>query len=205
VPVRKGLIAAVATALVFASSASALPPKPPAPAKARTALAHLTVHASLSMTGYSRTKFRHWISQGNGCDTRNRVLIRDGTNVQVGSGCSILSGRWTSFYDGLRFTSATRLDIDHVVPLANAWISGARRWGAQRRQDFANDLTDSQLIAVSASSNRSKGDSGPDAWKPPRRAAWCLYSRWWVQVKAHWKLTVTRPERDALRTMLATC
>jgi Protein of unknown function (DUF1524) len=187
------------------SAAGALPPSPPSAAKIRTAIGQLRVAAPLSMTGYSRARFPHWISQGAGCDTRDRVLIRDARNVRVGAGCRILSGTWRSFYDGLTFTSARRLDVDHVVPLANAWRSGARRWSTPRRRDFANDLQDSQLIAVSASSNRSKGDKGPDEWKPPRRAAWCLYSRWWVQVKRHWRLAVTRLERTELRRMVATC
>jgi Protein of unknown function (DUF1524) len=122
-----------------------------------------------------------------------------------GWGLAAGSGTWRSFYDGLTFTTSSRVDIDHVVPLANAWRSGAKRWRDGRRRAFANDLEDSQLIAVSASSNRSKGDQGPEAWKLPRRAAWCLYSRWWVQVKRHWRLTVTRPERTQLRRMVATC
>jgi uncharacterized protein DUF1524 len=98
-----------------------------------------------------------------------------------------------------------RLLIDHIVPLANAWISGARAWTAAQRDAFANDRRDPQLIAVSFSSNRSKGDRSADEWKPPRRAAWCLYSRWWIDVKTIWKLTITAPERDALAGMLATC
>jgi hypothetical protein len=101
--------------------------------------------------------------------------------------------------------SPTGVDIDHVVPLANAWRSGAKHWSRHRRREFANDLDNSQLIAVSASSNRSKGDQGPESWKPPRRAAWCLYSRWWVQVKWAWRLTVIRAERTELRKMLAAC
>jgi hypothetical protein len=133
------------------------------------------------------------------------VLIRDGENVQVGPGCHIVSGTWHSFYDGITLTSATRVDVDHVVPLANAWRSGAKRWDDARRRAFANDLEDSQLIAVSASSNRAKGDQGPEAWEPPRRAAWCLYSRWWVQVKRHWHLAVVHAERTELRRMVATC
>jgi hypothetical protein len=67
--------------------------------------------------------------------------------------------------------------IDHVVPLAEAWRSGAAAWNADQRERFANDLVDPQLIAVSASSNRSKGDQDPAEWKPPRRVTWCLYSR----------------------------
>ena len=68
-----------------------------------------------------------------------------------------------------------------------------------------NDLREPQLIAVSASSNRSKGDSPPQEWKPPRRAIWCLYARWWTDVKATYRLTVTVAEKRALRVMLRTC
>ena len=67
-----------------------------------------------------------------------------------------------SYYDGLTFASRGKLDIDHVVPLANAWRAGAKKWSDDRRRAFANDLDDSQLIAVSAKSNRCKGDQGPD-------------------------------------------
>jgi Protein of unknown function (DUF1524) len=202
---RRALIVGILLAAALPSAARALPPNPPSAAKTRTAISRLRVAAPLSMSGYSRPRFPHWIDQGSDCDTRERVLIRDGRNMRVGSGCRILSGTWRSFYDGLTFTSARRLDIDHVVPLANAWRSGAKRWTTDRRRAFANDLQDSQLIAVSASSNRSKGDQGPDEWKPPRRAAWCLYSRWWVQVKRRWRLTVTRAEPAELRRMVATC
>lgn len=192
-------------AFLLPSPAGALPPRPPSAAKTRVAIGHLKVGDPLSMKGYSRSRFPHWISQGDGCDTRKQVLIHDGQDVSVGPSCRIISGTWRSFYDGLTLTSQSKLDIDHVVPLANAWRSGAKRWSDDRRRDFANDLEDSQLIAVSASSNRSKGDQGPDTWKPPRRAAWCSYSRWWVQVKRHWHLTVLRLERRELRRMVATC
>ena len=194
------LLLAVAPAV-----AGALPPKPPSAAKTRTAITRLKVAPPLSMVGYSRSRFPHWIDQGGGCDTRETVLKRDGTGVSVGAGCKVLSGTWVSYYDGLTFTNPGKLDIDHVVPLANAWRAGAKKWSDDRRRAFANDLDDSQLIAVSAKSNRSKGDQGPDTWKPPRRRAWCLYSRWWVQVKRHWRLSVTLAEQLELRRMVATC
>ena len=202
--VRRAAIAWLVLFL-FPSAAAALPPRPPSAAKTRDAIRHLTLAAPLSMHGYSRDQFPHWISQGGGCDTRDRVLVRDGQDVNVSADCGITSGTWRSFYDGLTFTDSSRVDIDHVVPLANAWRSGAKRWSRERRRQFANDLDNSQLIAVSASSNRSKSDQGPDSWKPPRRAAWCLYSRWWVQVKRAWRLTVIRAERTELRKMVATC
>ncbi|MFM8154989.1 MAG: DUF1524 domain-containing protein, partial [Actinomycetes bacterium] len=108
--------------------------------------------------GYARSKFRHWITQSDGCSTREAVLIRDATTVSA-NGCRIISGSWFSPYDATTWTSGSRLDIDHMVPLKEAWVSGASAWSADRRKSFANDMGwRGSLIAVSASSNRSKGD-----------------------------------------------
>ena len=183
----------------------ALPPSPPRASRSRSALGTLTVHAQTSASSYVRSRFGGWISQANGCNTRDRVLIRDGLDVMVGSACTITAVHWRSVYDGQILTARRRVDIDHIVPLANAWRSGASRWSRARRVQFANDLTDPQLIAVSASSNRSKRDRGPEQWKPPRQQVWCLYARWWIDVKKIWRLTVTSDENGALRSMLSTC
>jgi hypothetical protein len=195
--------------LVLAGAVSrpalALPPTAPSAKLSTQALARLTVAASGPRTGYTRAKFGGWNAAADRCDTRELVVRRDGTKVSTDDQCHATSGRWRSYYDGIVIRSSSMLDIDHVVPLANAWISGARGWTAEQRDAFANDLGDPQLIAVSASSNRSKGDSSPDEWKPPRRAAWCPYARWWIDVKTTWKLTITSPEHDALATMLAAC
>lgn len=202
---RRSLIAGLLLMAAFPAAAGALQPRPPSAAKTRTAIRKLKVARPLSMKGYSRDRFPHRTSPGRGCDTRDLPLIRDGRDVKVGSRCRIISGTWRSYYDGLTVKRARRVDIDHMVPLANAWRCGARRWTTARRRRFANDLENSQLIAVSASSNRSTGDQGPEAWKPPRGRAWCLYSRWWVQVKRYWRLTVRRAERTELWRMVATC
>jgi hypothetical protein len=178
--------------------ALALPPKTPSAKASAQALARLTVAASGPRTGYTRAKFGGWNAGADRCDTRELVLRPDDQ-------CHATGGRWRSYYDGAIIRSSSKLDIDHIVPLANAWISGARAWTPAQRDAFANDLRDPQLIAVSASSNRSKGDSSPDEWKPPLRAAWCSYARWWIDVKTTWKLTVTAGERNALPGMLATC
>ena len=163
------------------------------------------VHAQTSASSYVRSRFGGWISQANGCNTRDRVLIRDGLDVMVGSACTITAVHWRSVYDGQILTARRRVDIDHIVPLANAWRSGASRWSRARRVQFANDLTDPQLIAVSASSNRSQARQGPGAVEPPRQQVWCLYARWWIDVKKIWRLTVTSDENGALRSMLSTC
>ncbi|MCJ1676678.1 HNH endonuclease family protein [Streptomyces sp. APSN-46.1] len=174
-------------------------------AMARTRLAGLKVAEAGTMAGYSRDRFTHWAEQGDKCDTREVVLKRDGTDVARDSECRAVSGRWKSLYDGVAVNDAGKLDIDHMVPLAEAWRSGAAGWDAARREAFANDLTHPQLLAVSASSNRSKGDQSPDLWQPPDKGSWCQYGRAWTAVKSDYGLTVTEPEKAMLTTMINTC
>jgi hypothetical protein len=174
-------------------------------ADAKAELGKLTVVAKTgSMSGYSREKFPHWRDTGSNCDVRDSVLKRDGKNVKL-SGCNVVAGTWVSFYDGDKITDPAKVDIDHMVPLANAWRSGANKWTTDKRSDFANDLDDPQLIAVSASSNRSKGDQDPSTWKPEQQSSWCEYAADWITVKSVWKLTVTAKEKAALDDMLSTC
>ena len=157
-----------------------------------------------SMAGYKREQFPHWRSAGENCDVRDTVLKRDGKKVKT-SGCNVVAGTWTSLYDGVVITSPTKVDIDHMVPLANAWRSGAAKWTTDQREEFANDLDDPQLIAVSASSNRSKGDQDPSTWKPTNQSSWCEYAQDWIAVKTKWKLTVTTKEKTELKKMLGKC
>jgi hypothetical protein len=203
---RRAVVSLVAAVACIPAAASGFPPAPPNASHTQTRLDRLTIALAGTLAGYSRDRFGGgWSTTTNGCDVRERVLLRDGRGIQPGVGCKITTGRWRSVYDGNVLTMARSVDIDHVVPLAEAWRSGADAWAAERRERFANDLREPQLIAVSASSNRSKGDSPPQDWMPPRRAIWCLYSRWWVDVKATWHLTITAAEKRALRLMLRTC
>jgi len=158
--------------------------------------------------GYSRDLFVHWIdADGDGCDTRREVLIAEAVvPPDVGPGCHLSGGKWVSLYDGLVLTDASDLDIDHVVALAEAWDSGAYAWTSQRREAFANDLgVPWALIAVSAASNRSKGDRDPAGWVPPLRAARCEFIVDWVAVKVRWQLTVDTAERQALLELGSEC
>jgi hypothetical protein len=203
------LAALIATTLTFGLGGSgpalAEPPKPPGPKASRAALAKLKIAPRGSYAGYDRDHFGDdWTPAGESCDTRDRVLQRDGRNVRTASGCRI-TGTWRSPYDGVIVTVSRNVDIDHVVPLGHAWRTGAKTWAPARREAFANDLREPQLVAVTYRSNRSKGDDAPDEWKPPRRAIWCLYARWWIDVKTAWQLTTTRPERTSLRAMLRRC
>lgn len=108
--------------------------------------------------------------------TREEVLIRDGTNVYTDANCHATSGSWTSPYDGATWTDVADLDIDHLVPLHEAWKSGADQWTTAQRKVFANDMTNPQLVAVTDRVNEAKGDQTPDLWKPPLESYWCTYA-----------------------------
>lgn len=206
--VRHSLTVLAATAVLsgtLVSVAEATPPGIPSTTTAKSELASLTVKADGSQTGYSRDKFPHWIDQGNSCNTRELVLKRDGTNVQTGSDCAATSGSWFSPYDGETWTATSDVDIDHVVPLADAWRTGASGWTTAQRQAYANDLTDPQLIAVTDNVNQQKGDKSPDQWKPPLTSYWCTYAKMWVAVKTKFKLTINTAEKSALTDMLGRC
>lgn len=190
--------------LLLAPAAQAAPPTPPSASQARSMLAGLRVAAETSMDGYSRNLFPHWSNQGNNCNTREIVLQRDGSNVRTDDQCRAVSGSWYSQFDGVTLTDSSGVDIDHMVPLAEAWRSGGRTWSAAKRQSFANNLQAAQLIAVSASSNRSKGDKDPAEWMP-RTAYHCTYARSWVWVKNNYAMTVDTTEKAALTRTLASC
>lgn len=162
--------------------------------------------ASENRSGYSRDLFRHWVdADGDGCSTRNEVLIAEADDpVSVGSSCTLSGGRWYSYYDAVSQTSAGALDIDHMVPLAEAWDSGASSWSAATREAYANDLGDSRsLVAVTASENRSKGDQDVATWVPDH--ARCRYLREFVAVKLRWRLTVDSAERSAMTSLAGSC
>ncbi|MEV5430964.1 HNH endonuclease family protein [Streptomyces sp. NPDC052701] len=190
--------------LLNGPAASAALPTPVSAATARGYLASLTV-AGEDRTGYSRDLFPHWTTVSGTCNTRETVLKRDGSGVVTDSACYPTSGSWYSPYDGATWTAASDVDIDHLVPLAEAWDSGAGGWTTSRRQAFANDLTRPQLLAVTDDVNQSKGDQDPATWMPSRTAYRCTYVRAWVQVKYYYGLSVDSAEKSALQNHLAAC
>ena len=158
-----------------------------------TLLESLAVEAE-QPNGYDRGLFRHWVgADGDGCDTRREVLITEAvTAPAVGGRCVLSDGVWVSRYDGETDTgNGGGFDIDHLVPLKEAWDSGAHGWDPQTREQFANDLGfEHSLVAVSAGSNRSKGAQDPTTWLPPESSQRCWYAAAWISVKARWDLSV---------------
>ena len=183
---------------------------------ARRQLSELKVRPAGSMAGYSREEFPHWSDaqefgwklpgrtpDPESCDARDAALIRDGREERVDAYCDVASGSWFDPYGGQTYTDPEDIDIDHIVPLANAWRSGASSWNTAKRESFANVSRD--LLSVDDALNQSKGDKGPEAWKPPRKAYWCVYAKRWIGIKHYWDLSVTGAERSALKQMLDRC
>jgi len=171
----------------------------------QTAVADLPV-ATEVRTGYDRDLFQHWIdADGDGCHTRNEVLLAEADDPPTVSGtCTISGGRWFSYYDRVSWTNTSDLDIDHMVPLAEAWDSGARTWSSTVRRDFANDLGDYRsLVAVTDNVNQAKGDQDPGTWLPQYDR--CRYLREFVAVKHRWRLSVDSAEKSAMTSLASSC
>ncbi|MFD5017221.1 HNH endonuclease family protein [Streptomyces chartreusis] len=204
--VLRGLAAIALAVLPVAVSA----PAHAAPTLSLTdAVAGLPV-ATESRDGYDRNKFRHWNTgddPADGCKTRAEVLIHEAVDPPVvGAGCRLSGGSWWSYYDATVVTSASGLDIDHMVPLAEAWDSGASAWTPQRREAYANDQgAEASLVAVTARSNRSKADQDPAEWLPPAADVHCRYLAEWVGTKLRWALAVDDVELDALESSAVGC
>lgn len=157
-------------------------------------------------TGYNRSAFKHWIdADKNGCNTRAEVLIQEAiVKPKIGPKCKLTGGKWISTYDGKTLTDASQLDVDHLVPLAEAWRSGAWKWTSAERQSFANDLEDSRaLISVTLSTNRSKGDKDPALWMPSIDK--CVYISNWMTIKWRYSLTVDAKELTAIEKINQDC
>ena len=202
-------------------TASATPPQPaptntPEPTatatiSTTTTVLRITVSSIPSnLPTYDRDDWKHWTDADGDCqDARQEVLVaesRTRPSFRTDRRCRVTSVKWLAPYTGTVVTDPGKLDIDHMVPLGNAHDSGAWRWTAQQREQYANFLGDPQhLIAVTASANRSKGARGPENWKPEDRSYWCQYATDWITIKDDWGLTATLREADALSGMLNTC
>jgi Protein of unknown function (DUF1524) len=177
---------------------------------ARQALPELDVKGRPPLTAYSREAFgTAWSDvNDNGCDTRNDILRRDLTNKTVDD-CVVLSGTLADPYSGQRVrlvrgpVTSLEVQIDHVVPLANAWQTGASFWTAAQRERFANDRRN--LLAVRGDLNLQKSDGDTATWLPPKKSFRCTYVTMQVLTKQRYDLWVTPPEKEAMQRILDQC
>jgi hypothetical protein len=170
----------------------------------------LTVKGRAPKTGYARDEFGSaWIdTDRNGCGTRDDILAAQLDDVsRDADGCKVLSGVLDPDpYTGGRIDfrrGRSKVDIDHLVALSDAWQKGAQQWSAGKRRAFANDPLN--LVAADSSTNRRKGDGDTATWLPPNKAYRCTYVAGQVSVKSKYGLWVTEAERDAMRTVLSGC
>lgn len=161
--------------------------------------------------GYRRAAFgKGWKDlDGNGCSTRDEILARDLENTESSNGCVITSGTLNDPYTGasIDFTrgekSSQAVQIDHQVPLSQAWASGARDWDKERRVEFANDPEN--LLAVDGSANQSKQDKDAAEWLPDNPNEQCGYVARQVYIKDKYQLSIDQREHDALSDVLQSC
>ncbi|MEV4041483.1 HNH endonuclease family protein [Streptomyces sp. NPDC049744] len=199
--------AALATLISPAHAAPAADPGNSYTLPVRSLLDSLPVKDE-TRAGYQRDAFKHWVdTDKDGCTTRNEVLLEEAVNAPERTGrCTLTDGTWYSPYDDTYVAGPRGLDIDHRVPLAEAWDSGAGEWTAAEREAYANDLGDPRsLIAVTAKSNRSKADQDPATWMPPSEANRCEYFTHWVTVKSRWELAIDAAEQQALQALADEC
>lgn len=173
----------------------------------------LTVKGRAPKTGYSRDQFgAAWTDvDRNGCDTRNDILRRDLVDVTFkdAGACVLATGVLHDPYTGMDIswtrgqTTSSAVQIDHLVPLSDAWQKGAQSWDKATRTAFANDPIN--LRAADGPANASKGDGDVATWLPPNKAFRCPYVAEVVNVKATYGLWVTQAERDAMKSVLSAC
>ena len=158
---------------------------------------------SFNAFAYNRADYGSWIDADRDCqDTRQEVLIRDSNIYSMSkNNCVVNTGVWIDKYTGQKITNPQDLDIDHIVPLAEADKSGASKWSKKDKVAFANDLDN--LIAVSIKSNRAKGDKPPHKWMPSQYR--CEYLTKWLAIKKKYSLKVFQSENNFIQGKLGLC
>ncbi len=177
---------------------------------ARTVLEQLPVKGRAPKTDYSRDQFGDgWQTAESGCDTRNIILRRDLTNLQLRDDCKVQRGQLDDPYTGtiIEFVrgadTSADVQIDHVVALSDAWQKGAQQLSYDQRVALANDPL--ELLAVSGPANQQKSDGDAATWLPSNKAFRCQYVARQIAVKHRYQLWVTTPEKQAMQRVLARC
>lgn len=158
-----------------------------------------------------RFHFGGWINEDSPADcldTRDEVLLRDAVANRVtykaGSQCEVIKGEWRDVYTGTKFKLATAVQIDHVIPLKHAFVTGAHAWRPASRCHFANFMAnDYHLKAVSGRENMAKGGRGPEKYMPPNAKFQCQYLHDWMKIKAIWELAFSAEELTSIEEHLA--
>jgi hypothetical protein len=155
---------------------------------------------------YSRSLYKHWVDLDRNClDTRAEILkIRSLRPVKFkNNGCKIESGEWDDYYYNEKHFKATKVDIDHLIPLKHAHTHGAHNWDSEERQAFANDPEN--LVITNKKYNRKKGAKGIDEWLPIELQYACRYARDWISIKLKYRLSISQSEDKAIKKIEPKC
>lgn len=173
------------------------------------ALSKLAIKGRAPKTNYSRQQFGANWKVVMGCDTRNSILNRDLADVVVDEKCNVISGILNDPYTGkvIKFTrgsdTSSKIQIDHVVALSDAWQKGAQQFTVARRIELANDPL--ELLAVDGASNLQKSDGDAATWLPSNKSFRCQYVSRQIAVKQKYSLWLTQAEYDTIETILSNC
>lgn len=155
---------------------------------------------------------------GNGCDTRNDILKRDlrGVTTAGRNNCRVTSGVFDDPYTGKTIyfkygkDTSSEVQIDHVVALHDAWMTGAQNLTRQEREALANDPDN--LLAVDGPENQRKGDglcfNGKGCtgmYLPPNEKYRCEYAAKFTEVKSKYNLGLTEGQKETLVPLLEQC
>ena len=164
-------------------------------------------HYHKKVIPYERSEYGRWRDVDRDCqNTRHEVLISSSTKTvqfKTKKQCLVVAGKWRGLYTGKIFSNARQVDIDHVVPLKEAHISGSSDWSKEKKRQFAND--EDNLLAVSKSANRSKGAKDPANWMPKNKAFHCEYIKKWVSIKDKYMLHIDQKEQQKINRVLEGC
>ena len=180
------------------------------PGSALAKLAELPVKEKESGEDYERSLFSSSWASWRDCNVRQKILNRDLTNITLADNdCTVTSGTLIDPYSGktLELTTksavSSKVQIDHVVALSNAWQTGAKYLTKEERKALAND--DLELIAVSSKDNQEKSDGDASEWLPENKSFQCSYVARQIAVKLKYRLWITPTEKSAMTEVLLTC
>lgn len=178
--------------------------------KAGETLSQLEIKGRAPKTGYNRDLFSNAWAEIEGCDMRNYILERDMVDTRLDDdNCTVLSGTLNDPYTGevINFSrgrdTSSKVQIDHVVAVSDAWQKGAQNMDDVSRFEFYNDPLN--LLAVDGANNQQKGDSDAASWLPINKAFRCDYVARQIAIKDKYELSVTRSEYETMAKILQTC
>ena len=176
---------------------------------AKAELEKIEVKGRAPKTGYSRKQFGNGWGKINGCSVREVILARDLIDEKIDEKCRVLSGVLNDPYTGqtIQFQrgekTSSKVQIDHVVALSDAWQKGAQQISPEEREKLANDPLN--LLAVDGPANQAKGDGDAATWLPSNKPFRCQYVARQIAIKRLYRLWVTEAEKSAMSGILEKC